>query len=257
LSDLAAGGYYLSEMPPKSDATPDWERLRPVLDEAMSELSDPDFDALLMRFFKNQDLRSVGLALGLKILWDRDETSAGDSRRFNAAEQLRNLGPQAVAGLSAFRELLHSGSQETSYAGARALAFTSEASPEAFQELSNALSDPDAQVRDAATHGIGILFSYEFKSVDSTLPRLVQNLRDVDQTVRADTAVALLQYVQRQVQFGKSGEPELIIPEGQGEGTCSILCNVRDYSLRLGVLALKLFSLFPVRFERRRLLLGE
>jgi HEAT repeat protein len=108
--------------------------------------------------------------------------------------------------------LLHSGNLETSYAGARALAFTSEASPEAFQELSNALTDADAQVRDAATHGVGILFSYEFKNVDSTLPRLVQNLRDFDQTVRADTAVALLQYVQRQVQFGKSAEPELIIP---------------------------------------------
>src|SRR6266404_3993982 len=47
------------------DARSDWERLRPVLDEAMSELSEPDYDALLMRFFKNQDLRSIGRALGV------------------------------------------------------------------------------------------------------------------------------------------------------------------------------------------------
>src|SRR5437773_9337066 len=30
------------------DTTPDWERLHPVLDEAMSELSEPDYDALLI-----------------------------------------------------------------------------------------------------------------------------------------------------------------------------------------------------------------
>src|SRR5437870_6739778 len=35
---------------------PDWESLRPVLDEAMSELSEPDYDAVVLRFFKNQDL---------------------------------------------------------------------------------------------------------------------------------------------------------------------------------------------------------
>ena len=50
---------------PTPETAPDWEHLRPVLDEAMSELSEPDYDALVMRFFKNQDLRSVGLALGL------------------------------------------------------------------------------------------------------------------------------------------------------------------------------------------------
>ena len=48
-----------------SEPAPDWERLRPVLDEAMSELSEPDYDALVMRFFNNQDLRSVGQALGV------------------------------------------------------------------------------------------------------------------------------------------------------------------------------------------------
>jgi RNA polymerase sigma factor (sigma-70 family) len=47
------------------ETAPDWERLRAVLDEAMSELSEPDYDALVMRFFNNQDLQSVGRALGV------------------------------------------------------------------------------------------------------------------------------------------------------------------------------------------------
>src|SRR5206468_1906324 len=48
-----------------SETPADWERLGPVLDEAMSELSETDYDALVMRFFKNQDLRSIGKALGV------------------------------------------------------------------------------------------------------------------------------------------------------------------------------------------------
>jgi RNA polymerase sigma factor (sigma-70 family) len=47
------------------DDAPDWERLRPVLDDAMSELSEADYDALVLRFYNNQDLRSVGAALGV------------------------------------------------------------------------------------------------------------------------------------------------------------------------------------------------
>src|SRR5437899_2714726 len=66
------------------DATPDWERLRPVLDEVMSELSEPDYDALLIRFFKNQDLRSVGLALGVS-------DDAAQKRVSRALDKLRDL----------------------------------------------------------------------------------------------------------------------------------------------------------------------
>ena len=70
------------------DSTPeialDWERLRPVLDEVMSELSEPDYDALVMRFFKNQDLRSVGLALGVS-------DDAAQKRVSRALDRLRDL----------------------------------------------------------------------------------------------------------------------------------------------------------------------
>src|SRR5258706_5132175 len=55
----------MEELDPISETAPDWERLRAVLDEAMSELSEPDYDALVMRFFNNQDLRSIGRALGV------------------------------------------------------------------------------------------------------------------------------------------------------------------------------------------------
>ncbi|MGA2866972.1 MAG: sigma-70 family RNA polymerase sigma factor [Verrucomicrobiota bacterium] len=48
-----------------AETSPDWKRLRPVLDEAMAKLSAQDRDALLLRFFQDQDFRSVGVALGL------------------------------------------------------------------------------------------------------------------------------------------------------------------------------------------------
>src|SRR5213083_1624257 len=50
---------------PNAEAAPEWEQLRPVLDSAMSELSEADYDALVMRFFNNRDLRSIGQALGV------------------------------------------------------------------------------------------------------------------------------------------------------------------------------------------------
>src|SRR6266849_2193134 len=55
----------MEDLNPMSETAPDWARLRPVLDDAMSELEETDYDALVMRFFKNQDLRSVGIALGV------------------------------------------------------------------------------------------------------------------------------------------------------------------------------------------------
>ncbi|MDB6055665.1 MAG: hypothetical protein JWN25_3188, partial [Verrucomicrobiales bacterium] len=43
----------------------DWELLRPVLDSAMAELGDKEFDLLVMRYFDGKDLRSVGVAFGV------------------------------------------------------------------------------------------------------------------------------------------------------------------------------------------------
>lgn len=44
---------------------PDWGLLRPVLDAAISELSSPDRDAVLLRFFERKELQAVGAALGI------------------------------------------------------------------------------------------------------------------------------------------------------------------------------------------------
>ncbi len=61
-----------------------WEQLRPVLDAAMSELDERDHDALVMRFFRNQDLRSVGRSLGVS-----DDTA--QKRVSRALDKLREL----------------------------------------------------------------------------------------------------------------------------------------------------------------------
>jgi RNA polymerase sigma factor (sigma-70 family) len=50
---------------PSPETPPDWDRLRPILDEAISGLNDADHDALVLRFFKNHDLRTVGLMMGV------------------------------------------------------------------------------------------------------------------------------------------------------------------------------------------------
>lgn len=43
----------------------DWERLRPVIDEAMDELSEHDREAVLMRFFEDRPLAQIGARLSL------------------------------------------------------------------------------------------------------------------------------------------------------------------------------------------------
>jgi uncharacterized protein (TIGR03435 family) len=44
---------------------PDWEKLAPVLDAAMTQLRDRDRDAIVLRYFQNRSLREVGAALGV------------------------------------------------------------------------------------------------------------------------------------------------------------------------------------------------
>jgi RNA polymerase sigma factor (sigma-70 family) len=42
-----------------------WDQIAPLLDDAMSKLPAPDQEAIVLRFFQQQDFRSVGLALGV------------------------------------------------------------------------------------------------------------------------------------------------------------------------------------------------
>ena len=50
----------------------------------MSRLSEPEYDALVLRFFQNEDFRSVGVALGVS-----DDTA--QKRVARALEKLRRL----------------------------------------------------------------------------------------------------------------------------------------------------------------------
>ena len=44
---------------------PDWQELRPVLDDAMHDLNATDRDAVLMRYFEERPLAEIGARLGL------------------------------------------------------------------------------------------------------------------------------------------------------------------------------------------------
>ena len=67
---------------PASETAPEWERVQPVLDEAMADLSDEDREALLLRFFKNRDFRAIGATLGVS-------DDAAQKRVSRALERLR------------------------------------------------------------------------------------------------------------------------------------------------------------------------
>jgi RNA polymerase sigma factor (sigma-70 family) len=55
----------MQELQSTSDSSSNWESVAPLLDEAISALDDQERDALLLRYFKNQDFRAVGAALGV------------------------------------------------------------------------------------------------------------------------------------------------------------------------------------------------
>jgi RNA polymerase sigma factor (sigma-70 family) len=50
---------------PSNATEPEWERMQPMIEEAMHELGERDRIAVLMRFFQGKPLRDVGAALGL------------------------------------------------------------------------------------------------------------------------------------------------------------------------------------------------
>jgi RNA polymerase sigma factor (sigma-70 family) len=75
-------GLAMENLNATSDSAPEWEKMRPVLDDAMSDLDESDYDAIVMRFFRNQDFRTVGVALGVS-----DDTA--QKRVSRALEKLR------------------------------------------------------------------------------------------------------------------------------------------------------------------------
>ena len=61
-----------------------WDHIAPHLDEALGELDDTDRDAVLLRYFKNHDLRTVGATLGIS-------DDAAQKRVSRAVERLREF----------------------------------------------------------------------------------------------------------------------------------------------------------------------
>ena len=61
-----------------------WEHIAPHLDAALGELTEPERDALLLRYFKNHDLRTVGATLGIS-------DDAAQKRVSRAVERLREF----------------------------------------------------------------------------------------------------------------------------------------------------------------------
>jgi hypothetical protein len=67
-----------------SASEPDWQDIRPVLDEVVGELSEVDRDAVVLRFFHNKSLRDVGTSIGLT-------ENAARMRVDRALEKLQHL----------------------------------------------------------------------------------------------------------------------------------------------------------------------
>jgi RNA polymerase sigma factor (sigma-70 family) len=67
-----------------SESAPDWDLIRPVLDEALDSLNDEDRAVLLLRYFEKKSLREVGEALGTS-----DDTA--QKRVSRATERLREF----------------------------------------------------------------------------------------------------------------------------------------------------------------------
>lgn len=67
-----------------SETATDWDEIGPLLDEALAALNEKDREALLLRFFKNQDFQTVGAALGVS-----DDTA--QKRVARGLEKLRAL----------------------------------------------------------------------------------------------------------------------------------------------------------------------
>lgn len=67
-----------------SETAPDWEQVRPVLDQSMADLNDEDREAVLLRYFKNCDFQTVGRALGIS-------DAAAQKRVSRALDKLREL----------------------------------------------------------------------------------------------------------------------------------------------------------------------
>jgi RNA polymerase sigma factor (sigma-70 family) len=126
----------------------DWERLRPVIDEAMHELKPRDRAAVLLRFFEQRTFAEVGRHLGL----------GENAARMSVERALEKLG-----GLLARRGI-------TSSAAALSLALTSQAVAAAPAGLATAVaSGALGQAALAGSAGLGTLLATFMANTKLTL----------------------------------------------------------------------------------------
>ncbi len=74
----------LAMQPLEAPSEPDWDRLSPLIDQAMQELNEEEREALLLRYFERRELRTVGMALGVS-------EEAARKRVGRAVERLRTV----------------------------------------------------------------------------------------------------------------------------------------------------------------------
>jgi RNA polymerase sigma factor (sigma-70 family) len=77
-----------------ADPDADWEHIAPQLDTALGELTEVDRDVVLLRYFKNHDLRTVGAKLGIS-------DDAAQKRVSRAVERLREIFAKRGVGIGA------------------------------------------------------------------------------------------------------------------------------------------------------------
>ncbi len=86
-----------------SEPADDWSAVRPVLDEILAHLGNEDRDALLLRFFKNESLATVGATLGISedAAQKRVSRALGKLREFLAERDINTTASALSAALIA------------------------------------------------------------------------------------------------------------------------------------------------------------
>jgi RNA polymerase sigma factor (sigma-70 family) len=213
-----------------SDSEPDWDQLRPVLDAAMAELNEPDYDALVLRFFKNQDLRSVGVALGVS-----DDTA--QKRVSRALEKLRE--GLARRGLTASATALSVAISANAVQAAPAgLAATLSTAALAGTTLTTAAATAAATTGKSAlmsmtTLKIG-LFGATVAAAALASPLVIQHqtqskLRTENEALRQQ----VLQLTQSTQASSSQGAGPTVAPDGLPEAQLKELLGLRDEVTRL------------------------
>ncbi|HVY69846.1 MAG TPA: sigma-70 family RNA polymerase sigma factor [Verrucomicrobiae bacterium] len=107
------------QMSDTNDPSADWRHIEPVLDEAMNSLDETDRAALLLRYFENQSLREIGLALGAS-------EDAAQKRVSRALDRLREFFAQRkiTVGASGLAALVSANSIQAAPAGLAAAVAT-------------------------------------------------------------------------------------------------------------------------------------